>query len=309
MESSRPVIVGSRGSPLAMAQTQDVIRQLNGKYPEVQFNIKKITTQGDVITNKPLPKLGGKGLFVKELEVALINGEIDFAVHSFKDLPTELTPGLIVGAITKRVDPRDALVSKNGETLDDLPPGSTVGTSSPRRASQILAYRPDLEIVDLRGNLDTRLRKVNTGEVDAAVLAAAGLIRLGLADKITQLLSPEICLPAVGQGALAIEVRQDNLEIADMVKVLNHEATNQAICAERACLVHLGGGCNVPIGVYGRVKEGTIILQGIVACPDGNHVVRSGINGDVNMCEGLGHLLGRRLLALGADKILAGELA
>ncbi|MBF8264264.1 MAG: hydroxymethylbilane synthase [Dehalococcoidia bacterium] len=309
MESSRPVIVGSRGSPLAMAQTQDVIRQLNGKYPEVQFNIKKITTQGDVITNKPLPKLGGKGLFVKELEVALINSEIDFAVHSFKDLPTELTPGLIVGAITKRVDPRDALVSKNGETLDDLPPGSTVGTSSPRRASQILAYRPDLEIVDLRGNLDTRLRKVNTGEVDAAVLAAAGLIRLGLADKITQLLSPEICLPAVGQGALAIEVRQDNLEIADMVKVLNHEATNQAICAERACLVHLGGGCNVPIGVYGRVKEGTIILQGIVACPDGNHVVRSGINGDVNMCEGLGHLLGRRLLALGADKILAGELA
>ena len=309
MESSRPVIVGSRGSPLAMAQTQDVIRQLNGKYPEVQFNIKKITTQGDVIMNKPLPKLGGKGLFVKELEVALINGEIDFAVHSFKDLPTELTPGLIVGAITKRVDPRDALVSKNGETLDDLPPGSTVGTSSPRRASQILAYRPDLEIVDLRGNLDTRLRKVNTGEVDAAVLAAAGLIRLGLADKITQLLSPEICLPAVGQGALAIEVKQDNLEIADMVKVLNHEATNQAICAERACLVHLGGGCNVPIGVYGRVKEGTIILQGIVACPDGNHVVRSGINGDVNMCEGLGHLLGRRLLALGADKILAGELA
>lgn len=309
MESSRPVIVGSRGSPLAMAQTQDVIRQLNGQYPEVQFNIKKITTQGDVITNKPLPKLGGKGLFVKELEVALINSEIDFAVHSFKDLPTELTPGLIVGAITKRVDPRDALVSKNGETLDDLPPGSTVGTSSPRRASQILAYRPDLEIVDLRGNLDTRLRKVNTGEVDAAVLAAAGLIRLGLADKITQLLSPEICLPAVGQGALAIEVRQDNLEIADMVKVLNHEATNQAICAERACLVHLGGGCNVPIGVYGRVKEGTIILQGIVACPDGNHVVRSGINGDVNMCEGLGHLLGRRLLALGADKILAGELA
>ena len=309
MESSRPVIVGSRGSPLAMAQTQDVIKQLNGKYPEVQFNIKKITTQGDIITNKPLPKLGGKGLFVKELEVALINDEIDFAVHSFKDLPTELTPGLIVGAITKRVDPRDALVSKNGETLDDLPPGSTVGTSSPRRASQILAYRPDLELVDLRGNLDTRLRKVNTGEVDAAVLAAAGLIRLGLADKITQLISPEICLPAVGQGALAIEVKQDNLEIADMVKVLNHEATNQAICAERACLVHLGGGCNVPIGVYGRVKEGTIILQGIVACPDGNHVVRSGINGDVNMCEGLGHLLGRRLLALGADKILAGELA
>jgi len=309
MESSRPVIVGSRGSPLAMAQTQDVIKQLNGKYPEVQFNIKKITTQGDIITNKPLPKLGGKGLFVKELEVALINDEIDFAVHSFKDLPTELTPGLIVGAITKRVDPRDALVSRNGETLDDLPPGSTVGTSSPRRASQILAYRPDLELVDLRGNLDTRLRKVNTGEVDAAVLAAAGLIRLGLADKITQLISPEICLPAVGQGALAIEVKQDNLEIADMVKVLNHEATNQAICAERACLVHLGGGCNVPIGVYGRVKEGTIILQGIVACPDGNHVVRSGINGDVNMCEGLGHLLGRRLLALGADKILAGELA
>ena len=308
MDNSRPIIVGSRGSPLALAQTQEVIRQLTANFPVLEFKIQKITTQGDVITNKPLSKLGGKGLFVKELEVALINGEIDFAVHSFKDLPTELTPGLIVGAITKREDPRDALVSKNGETLDNLPPGAIVGTSSPRRAAQLIAYRPDLDIVDLRGNLDTRLRKVEKGEVDAAVLAAAGLIRLGMAGKITQLLPPEVSLPAVGQGALAIEIRQNDQEIAEMVKVLDHQPTNQAVCAERACLEHLGGGCNVPIGVYGCVTEGTINLQGIVACPDGNHVVRSGISGDVNMCEGLGHLLGRRLLALGADKILAGEL-
>lgn len=309
MDSFRPIIVGSRGSQLALVQTQEVIRQLTADFPDIQFEIRKITTQGDIITNKPLRILGGKGLFVKELEVALINSEIDLAVHSFKDLPTELTPGLVIGAITKREDPRDALVSKNGETLDDLPPGSIVGTSSPRRAAQLISYRPDLDIVGLRGNLDTRLRKVEKGEVDAAVLAAAGLIRLGMAGKITQLLSPEIILPAVGQGALAIEVRQNDSKITEMVKVLDHEPTNQAICAERACLQHLGGGCNVPIGVYGRIRDGTINLQGIVCCPDGNHVVRTGISGDVNMCEGLGHLLGRRLLALGADKILAGELA
>ena len=308
MDNSRPITIGSRGSPLALAQTQEVITQLAARFPDLHFNIKKITTQGDVITDKPLPKLGGKGLFIKELETALINGEIDIAVHSFKDMPTELTPGLVIAAITKRQDPRDALVSKTGETLDNLPPGSMVGTSSPRRAAQLIAYRPDLEVVDLRGNLDTRLRKVNTGEVDAAILAAAGLIRLGLTDKITQLLPTEISLPAVGQGALAVEVRQYDSKIAEIVKVLDHQSTRQAITAERACLQHLGGGCNVPIGVYGQVKDGELNLQSIVASPDGGHIIRSGLAGDVNVCEGLGHLLGRRLLALGADKILSGEM-
>lgn len=308
MDNSRSITIGSRGSPLALAQTQELITQLAAKFPDLQFNIKKITTQGDVITDKPLPKLGGKGLFIKELETALINGEIDIAVHSFKDMPTELTPGLVIAAITKRQDPRDALVSKTGETLGNLPEGATVGTSSPRRAAQLIAYRPDLDVVDLRGNLDTRLRKVNTGEVDAAILAAAGLIRLGLTDKITQLLPAEISLPAVGQGALAVEIRQNDSNIAEIVKVLDHQSTRQAITAERACLQHLGGGCNVPIGVYGRIREGMLNLQGIVASPDGGHIIRSGLTGDVSMSEGLGHLLGRRLLALGADKILSGEM-
>lgn len=307
MTTPPTIIVGSRGSALALAQTQEVIKHLSAAFPDLRFEVKKITTQGDRMTNTPLPTLGGKGLFVKELEVALLNKEIDLAVHSFKDLPTELAQGLVIGAVTRREDARDALVSKSSIPLEALPHGAVVGTSSPRRAVQLAVCRPDLEIVDLRGNLDTRLRKVFDGPLDAAVLAAAGLTRLGWKDKITQYLPTDVSLPAVGQGALAIEIRQDDARMACIVGVLDHEATRQAISAERACLIHLGGGCNVPIGVYGQVRGGVLNLQGMVAAPSGNHIVRSGLSGEVAMSEGLGHLLARRLLALGANKLLAGE--
>lgn len=307
MSSSNSIVVGTRGSPLALAQTQEVISQLAAKFPSLQFDLRKIRTKGDIVRRTPLPKLGGKGIFVKELELALLAGEIDMAVHSFKDLPTELAPGLAIAAITQRVDARDALISKSGVPLDILPFGAVVGTSSPRRAVQLLSYRPDLDIVDLRGNLDTRLRKVSKGVVDAAVLAAAGLIRMGWQDKITQYLPLDISLPAVGQGALAIEIRQDDEKMAEMVRALDHGPTRQAITAERACLQHLGGGCNIPIAVYGQASEGILHLQGMVASSQGNNIIRSGLTGDVNMGEGLGHLLARRLLAMGADKILAEE--
>ncbi|MBI4289635.1 MAG: hydroxymethylbilane synthase [Chloroflexi bacterium] len=307
MVASATVVVGSRGSALALAQTREVITQLAAGFPALSFQLKKITTQGDLMTRTPLPEIGGKGLFVKELEIALQNKEIDLAVHSFKDLPTELTPGMMIGAITRREDARDALVSKSGGTLETLPDGAVVGTSSPRRASQLMVFRPDLEIVNLRGNLDTRLRKVFDGPLDAAVLAAAGLVRLGQKDKISQYVPPEIILPAVGQGALAIEIRENDARMTEIVKTLDDGPTRQAITAERACLGHLGGGCNVPIGVYGRVRGGVLNLQAIVADPHGNHIVRTGLTGDVDMGEGLGHLLARRLLALGADKLLIGE--
>lgn len=307
MGSSNSIVVGTRGSPLALAQTQEVISQLAAKLPGLQFDLRQIRTKGDIVKRTPLPKLGGKGIFVKELESALLASEIDIAVHSFKDLPTELAHGLTIAAITQRLDARDALISKSGAPLDMLPFGAVVGTSSPRRAVQLLSYRPDLNIVDLRGNLDTRLGKVSKGVVDAAVLAAAGLMRLGWQDKITQYLPLDISLPAVGQGALAIEIRQDEEKIAEMVSSLDHGPTRQAITAERACLQHLGGGCNIPIAVFGQASEGILHLQGMVASSQGNNIIRSGLSGDVNMGEGLGHLLARRLLVMGADKILAEE--
>lgn len=309
MANSSTIVVGSRGSALALAQTQEVMGQLAAKCPDLSFELRKIRTQGDVMSRTPLPQIGGKGVFIKELEMALLRGEIDLAVHSFKDLPTELAPGLVIGAVTQRRDARDVLISRSGAPLDDLPYGAVVGTSSPRRAAQLMAYRPDLEIVDLRGNLDTRLRKVSRGVVEAAVVAAAGLIRMGWQDKITQYLPPNIILSAVGQGALAVEMRQGDGKLAEMVAAVEHGPTRQAINAERACLQHLGGGCNVPVAVYGWVREGVLYLQGVVASPQGNHIIRSGLHGDVTTAEGLGHLLGRQLLALGADKILAEKAA
>lgn len=300
-----PIVVGTRASLLAQAQTQEIIGLLTSLFPGQEFLPRQIRTRGDELAEAPLPQIGGKGLFIKELEVALLKGEIDLAVHSFKDLPTELAPGLKIAAITPRVDARDVLVSCQGLPLIVLPPGARLGTSSPRRAAQIRAWRPDIDVVNLRGNLDTRLGKIERGVVEAGVLAAAGLIRLGLADRITEYLPPHICLPAVGQGALAVEIREGDRNIEEMVSALDHLPTRQAITAERVFLKCLGGGCHTPIAAYAEVKDSLLELNGMVASPSGNRLLRAGDTGQAEAPEELGQRVAERLLSMGAEEILA----
>jgi hydroxymethylbilane synthase len=302
---SRTIVVGSRGSLLALAQTQAAIHQLRQAHPGHEFVLRKISTRGDELSHIPLPRLGGKGIFIKELETALLRGEIDLAVHSFKDMPTQLSPGLSIAAVGTREDARDALISREGHLLSRLRPGARVGTSSPRRAAQIWAHRPDLNIVDLRGNIDTRLRKVREGQVEAAVLAAAGLIRLGWEDHITEYLPPEVCLPAVGQGALAMEIREDDGELRDMLSILDHEPTRQATTSERAFLEHLGGGCQTPIGAFAQVLGPRLRLQGMIASPQGEKVIRDEAEGEAGEAEKVGRELAQRLLGQGAGELLS----
>ncbi|MFQ5826030.1 MAG: hydroxymethylbilane synthase [Dehalococcoidia bacterium] len=302
---SRTIVVGSRGSLLALAQTQAAIQQLKQAHPGHEFVLRKISTRGDELSHIPLPHLGGRGIFTKELETALLQGEIDLAVHSFKDMPIQLSPGLRIAAIGAREDARDALISREGQPLSRLSPGARLGTSSPRRAAQIRARRPDLNIVDLRGNIDTRLRKVKEGQVEAAVLAAAGLIRLGWADRITEYLPPEVCLPAVGQGALAMEIRGDDGELKDMLSILDHEPTRQATTAERAFLEHLGGGCQTPIGAFAQVLGPALRLQGMIASPQGGKLLRDEVEGEAGEPEKVGRELAQKLLGRGAGEILS----
>jgi hydroxymethylbilane synthase len=289
------LVIASRGSQLALWQARWVAAQLTAAGHPCRIEIVKTT--GDKITDVPLAKVGSKGLFTKEIEEALLDGRADLAVHSLKDLPTELPEGLVLAAVPEREDPRDAVV---GRKLAELPVGARVGTSSLRRAAQLRQLRPDLLVESVRGNLDTRLRKLDEGQYDAILLAAAGLKRLGWGDRIAEILAPEQMCPAVGQGALAIEARAGFEKVA----LLDHADTHTAVVAERAVLAALGGGCQVPIGAYATVSEGRVRVLAIVAAPDGSQVIRAEAEGEAAEAAGIGARLAADLLERGAREIL-----
>src|SRR5574337_652459 len=299
--------LGTRGSPLALCQAGLVSEGLSRRWPGLKVVIIPIKTSGDKFLDVALSQVGGKGLFVKEIEEALLDGRIDLAVHSLKDLPAELAPGLREGAVLRREDPLDALIARNGCRFTDLPRGARIGTSSLRRQVQFLHCRPDLQIVSLRGNVQTRLRKLEELDLEAVVLAAAGLIRLGLQDRITERLQPELCLPAIGQGALVIEIREGDRRTAALVGTLNHRETRQATTAERAFLRHLGGSCVTPIAAFGEIDGEALALTGMVAGLDGKRLLRDAVEGEVEAPERAGQALAEMLLAAGADEIQIGR--
>ena len=298
------VVLGTRGSKLAVQQSEWVQAQLHKLAPHVTVTLQRIQTSGDKILDVPLAQIGGKGLFVKEIEEALLSGEIDLAVHSMKDVPTELPEGLAILCVPPREDPRDALISRDGLVFNDLPRGAKIGTSSLRRQSQLLHARPDLTIAMLRGNLDTRIRKLREGQFDAIVLAAAGLRRLAWAHEITEYLAPQISLPAIGQGALGIEGRRDDLFIRSLLSGLNHASSMTAVLAERALLHRLQGGCQVPIAAHATVTGTGVRLEGLVSSVDGKELFRETADGTIEDPESIGIQLAERLLARGGDRIL-----
>lgn len=300
----RKIIVGSRKSKLAITQTNWVIEQLKKLGAPFEFEVKEIVTKGDRILDVTLSKVGGKGLFVKEIEQAMLDKEIDMAVHSMKDMPAVLPEGLTIGCIPVREDHRDVLISKGHVQLKDLKPGSIIGTSSLRRAAQLLVERPDLEIKWIRGNIDTRLAKLETEEYDAIILAAAGLFRMGWAkDVISQFLSAEICLPAVGQGALSIECREDDQELLDLLAKFTCPNTDLAVRAERAFLNKMEGGCQVPIAGYAFVTaEEEIVLTVLVASPDGEIIYKEEVKGTDP--EELGVLAANQLIERGGKELI-----
>ncbi|RUM57682.1 MAG: hydroxymethylbilane synthase [Persephonella sp.] len=298
------VRIGTRKSKLALWQTEFIAKKIKEFFPEVEIEIVKITTKGDKILDVPLAKIGGKGLFVKEIEEALLNNEIDLAVHSLKDVPTYFPDGLGLGAITEREDPRDCLASIKYNTLEELPNGATVGTSSLRRKSQLLKLRPDLKIKDLRGNVDTRLKKLQNGEYDAIVLAYAGLKRLGLDDKATYIFSPYQFIPAVAQGFLGIEIRLDDKKTAEIVNKLNHYESYLRAEAERAFLKRLEGGCQVPLGCYSEISGDSITLTGFISDLSGKRFLKETLKGKKWEYKDLGVKLAERLLKKGGEEIL-----
>lgn len=300
----KKIIIGTRDSQLALWQADWVKGEIEKRHPELTVALEKIKTTGDKILDVPLAKVGGKGLFVKEIEEALLDGRAHLAVHSMKDVPTVFPDGLHLKAITEREDPRDAVLSRNGMKLMELPKGAKVGTSSLRRQSQIIHLRPDFELLHLRGNLNTRLRKLDEGMYDAIILAAAGVKRLGWQDRITELLPVEMSLPAIGQGALGIETPIGDAYINNLVEFFNHAETSAAVRAERALLRRLNGGCQVPIAAFGEVDGAKLSLRGLVASIDGKTFVRDSITGPVEKAEELGNELGERLLKQGAFDIL-----
>ncbi|OBR42698.1 hydroxymethylbilane synthase [Aeromonas dhakensis] len=303
--AARTLKIATRKSPLAMWQANFVKDRLEALYPELQVELVPMSTQGDKILDTPLAKVGGKGLFVKELETAMLEGRADIAVHSMKDVPVEFPEGLGLHTICEREDPRDAFVSNRFTAIDELPQGAVVGTSSLRRQCQLRAARPDLVIRDLRGNVNTRLAKLDAGEYDAIILAAAGLKRLEMAHRITAFIEPEQSLPANGQGAVGIECRLDDHELHALLAPLEHPETRIRVLTERAMNRALQGGCQVPIGAYALVEGEEVWLRGLVGCPDGSRVIRDEIRGPLADGEALGHTLAQRLLADGADAILA----
>ncbi len=296
--------IGTRGSKLALWQANFIKNEIENYHKDIKVELKIIKTKGDKILDVPLAMVGGKGLFVKEIEEALLNKEVDLAVHSMKDVPTFFPEGLYLPVITKREDYRDAFVSKQGISLNELPSGCIVGTSSLRRKSQIINIRPDLKIKDLRGNVDTRLKKLDNAEYDAIILAAAGLKRMGLENRITQYLDESIMIPAIGQGALGIEIRENDKEIFDIVSFLKHEETFLEVKAERAFLRILEGGCQVPIGCYGKIEKNKIKLKGFVASIDGTKIIKEEMIGDVNDYKLIGIKLAESILNKGGKKIL-----
>lgn len=299
------LIIGTRQSLLALWQSNHIASLLRKQYPDCQVSLKKIVTKGDRILDVPLAQIGGKGLFTKEIETELLDGTVDLAVHSLKDMPTVLPEGLCLTAITTRANVGDAFVSNKYASFSELPQGAVLGTSSLRRKAQLLAVRPDLKIVDLRGNVDTRLRKLDEGQMDAIILAAAGLERLGHADRIREIIPTTVCLPAVGQGALAIECRSDNKEVREMLAFLNDLPTKQATDAERAFLGLIEGGCQVPIGVHAEVENDNVKIEAVIASLDGSKVLRNNITGPAVNAADLGRKLGQQMLAEGGEQILA----
>lgn len=300
--------IGTRQSLLALWQSNHIAACLRKQYPECEVVLKKIVTKGDRILDVPLAQIGGKGLFTKEIEEDLLSGEVDLAVHSLKDMPTVLPEGLCLTAITERANVGDAFVSNKYNSFAELPLGAVVGTSSLRRKAQLLAARPDLTIRDLRGNVDTRLRKLDEGLYDAIILAAAGLERLGHGDRIKAVIPSSVCLPAVGQGALAIECRTNDAEVRQMLDFLNDAPTVYATNAERAFLGLLEGGCQVPIGVHADVEGDKIKIEAIIAALDGSTVLRDTVEGPASDAVALGQALGRKMLANGGQEILAAIL-
>ena len=305
--ATRTVRIGSRKSQLALVQTHWVQAELSRHFPDITFEVSTMETQGDKILDVALSKIGDKGLFTQELEDDMLSGDIDFAVHSLKDLPTNLPEGLRLGCVTKREDPADAMVvheKHKDKMLDTLPEGAVIGTSSLRRLAQLRHHFPHFKFKDIRGNVNTRLRKLDEGEYDAIVLAAAGLNRLDMSDRIHQILPSEISLHAVGQGALGIECRQGDDDILAILKVLEHEVTAQRCYAERAFLRELEGGCQVPIGVNTTIESDTLTLTGIVASLDGQQLIKDEVTGSPKDAESMGRELAKRLRDQGAQEIL-----
>ncbi|UCD71366.1 MAG: hydroxymethylbilane synthase [Syntrophobacterales bacterium] len=297
--------IGTRGSPLAVWQANWVQERLTQAHPRLNISLIKIKTKGDKLIDVNLEKVGGKGLFVKEIEEELLGGQIDLAVHSMKDVPVQLPKGLHIRSIPRREDPGDVLISRDHLTLEELPLGAKIGTSSLRRKAQLLSYRPDFHIVPLRGNVDTRLRKLDSMGLDGIVLAAAGVKRMRLEGSISQSISPEVCLPAIGQGALGIETRIADEEVNQYLGILDHEATHMSVIAERAFLRRLEGGCQVPVAALGGVSDrGMLMLKGLVGTLDGRKLIKGGIEGEIEKAEELGMDLAESLLSQGADEVL-----
>jgi len=296
--------IGTRGSPLALWQANWIKSLVEEENPGLVVELNRIKTSGDKIQDVSLAKIGGKGLFTKEIEEALIRKDVDIAVHSMKDVPVNLPRGLEIAVITEREDPRDALISKNNIKLADLPQGAKIGTGSLRRQTQLLKFRPDFKIVPLRGNLETRLNKLKTEDLDAIILAAAGLKRLGMKDQISEFIDPEIMLPGIGQGAVGIQLRLNDSFAIMMTMNLDHEPTHTALLAERAFLRKLEGGCQVPIGGYATIEDDVLTLRGMVGSLDGKQSFCSQISGEPQDAEYLGKKLGEEILLMGADKIL-----
>ena len=297
--------IGTRGSKLALAQSEWIKKKIEGRHTDVQVELVRIKTTGDKILDSPLSKIGGKGLFVKEIEEALLNKHIHMAVHSMKDVPAELPDELMLCAFPERENPRDAFISIEDNSIESLPQGSTVGTSSLRRSAQLLSMRSDLDIIALRGNVDTRLRRLESRDVRAIILAAAGLRRLGLEDRITSIIPSEQVLPAIGQGALGLEVRRDDHNTISLLDFLNHKPTEITVRAERAFLKKLEGGCQVPIAAFAVLNSNTVHLRGMVAELDGSRIIRDEISGEKNQAEEIGIDLAKRLLDAGAGDILS----
>jgi hydroxymethylbilane synthase len=300
----RPVRIASRGSMLALIQTNWVIDRLKESNPGSEFSVDIYKTVGDRVLDVALSQIGGKGLFTKELEEAMLQDKADLAVHSLKDMPTEQPDGLVIGAIPKREDPRDVLITVDGTRFMDMAPGTLVGTSSLRRVAQLRAHRPDLDFAPVRGNIDTRLRKLREGQVGALVMAASGMIRAGFGDQITEFLDPDFCLPAPGQGALAIQIRATDSGLDQLISTIHHPESALDILAERTLLARLQGGCQVPIGAYAAQDRGQLRLRGAIASPDGTQVIHHEATGPIAQAKALGEQVADWLMANGGSEIL-----
>lgn len=298
------LLIGTRGSKLALVQTEQILEMIRKLEPDMKYEIVPIRTKGDKLHDLGNTAVEGKSMFTKEIEEALLSSKVDVAIHSMKDLTTDLPEGLAIAGVPKRVDARDVLVARNGTPFKELQRGARIGTSSSRRRAQLLGARKDLEMVEMSGNVDTRLRKLEQGEYDAIILAAAGLLRLGLDGKVTEYLSMDLMLPAVGQGAIAIQARENDQETKNLVSPLDHEPTRRAILAERAFARKLGADCHNPIAAHAEVESGRLTLDGLVATPDGQQIVRSQITSESPNPEKVGEDLAELLLSKGAATIL-----